>query len=132
MKAKTVAVVGVSRDEASDSSSVAAYLQSHGYNVIPINPSARQLLGEKCFASLGGLPESLQEKVEVVLVFRPTVEVPQVLRECLSMFACGYGKRIFWTQLGITVSPSDEKRARRAGLLVVQDHCIRTEHEKRA
>jgi len=132
LKAKTIAVVGVSRDESKESSMVAAYLQSKGYRVIPVNPSARQLLGEKCFSSLVDLPGALQEKVEVVLVFRPAAEISGVLRDCLSMSACGYGKRVFWTQSGIPISPSDEKRARRAGLLVVQDRCMRVEREKPA
>lgn len=132
LSSKTIAVVGLSRDESKDSHSVPAYLQAKGYRVVPINPSAKEILGEKSYPSLAALPDDLQERVEVVLVFRPTADVPAVLRDCLSMSPCHVGKRVFWTQLGITMPASEEKRARRAGLLVVQDKCMRVEHANSA
>lgn len=72
---KTVAVVGLSRDPAKDSHKVAAYLKNHGCHIVPINPFADEILGEKCYKSLLDALEELQRTIEVVDIFRPCSKI---------------------------------------------------------
>ena len=69
---RTIAIVGLSRDPSKDSYRVAEYLQSKGYEIIPVNPLATEVLGQKCYKSLFEIPESLQATLEVVDIFRPS------------------------------------------------------------
>ncbi len=99
---------------------MARYLQEHGYRVIPVNPNSTELLGEKCYPDLHSVPEP----VEVVDIFRRTEHVPQVVEDAIRC-----GARAIWMQEGI-VHPEAARRARAAGLDVVMDTCMMTEHEE--
>lgn len=112
--ARSVAVVGASRDPDKAAGSVPLELQVHGFRLFPINPTADVLFGEPVYRSLADLPE----KVDVVQVFRPAAEAPDIARQAVAIRA-----RALWLQLGIK---SEEARriAEAAGLDYVEDHCM--------
>jgi len=126
-KYRTIAIVGLSRDPSKDSYRVAEYLQSKGYRIIPINPSADQILGQKCYRSLLQVSEELQKTIKIVDIFRPSQDVPLIVDEAVQL-RNRYGKpQVIWMQLGI-VNEEAAKKARNAGLTVVMDRCIAQEH----
>ena len=111
--ARTIAVVGASRDPGKAGGSVPAGLQRRGFRVIPINPYADTLFGEKVYRSLLDVPE----KVDIVDVFRPSADAPAIARQ-----AAAIGAKALWLQLDIR---SDEARriAEAAGMEYVEDEC---------
>jgi len=116
--AKTIAVVGLSSSPFRPSYGVAAYLQTHGYKIIPVNPQVDEVLGEKSYASLRDIPG----KVDIVNIFRRPEHVPAVVDEAIAIKA-----PVVWMQEGVIHEKAAEK-ARQAGLFVVQDLCILKEH----
>lgn len=120
--AKTIAVVGLSSKAHRPSYSVAQYLQSAGYRVIPVNPHESEVLGEKCYVRLEDIPE----KVDIVDIFRRSELVPDIVESAIRI-----GARAVWMQEGVVNEPA-AARARRAGLFVVQDLCTAKEvHARR-
>ena len=117
---RTVAVVGISSDEARPSHRVARYLKEHGYRIIPVNPREKEVLGERCYPDLCSVPE----QVEVVDVFRWARFVPRIVAE--AMYA---GAKVVWMQEGI-VHEAAARRAREAGMEVVMDRCMMKEHKR--
>ena len=117
-KAKTVAIVGLSPSPFRPSYGVAAYLQTHGYRIIPVNPQVEEVLGEKSYPSLRDIPE----KVDIVNIFRRPENVPPVVEEAIAIKA-----PVVWMQEGVVHEKAAEK-ARQAGLVVVMDLCILKEH----
>ena len=116
---RTIAVVGCSKDPTKDAHTVPAYMQAHGYRVIPVNPTATEILGEKAYLSLSSVPEPY----EIVNIFRPSDQVGPIVDEAIRA-----GKaKVIWMQLGIANEAAAD-RARAAGLEVVMDRCLRTEH----
>ncbi|MHB1701416.1 MAG: CoA-binding protein [Acidobacteriaceae bacterium] len=118
--AKTIAVVGLSDNAAKPSYSVSAYLQAHGYRILPVNPGVETVLGEKSYASLAGLPE----KPDVVDVFRLAKFVPEIVDEVIRL-----GIKNLWLQLGV-VDAEAAARAEAAGIRVVMDRCMLIEHRR--
>jgi predicted CoA-binding protein len=121
---KTIAVVGLSSSPYKDSYIVAHHLHRQGYALIPINPKADTILGGPVFPSLSALPAADAERVHLLLVFRPSDEVPQIVGTALAHLP---NLRAIWMQKGI-VNETAGARARDVGLIVVQDRCIRTQH----
>lgn len=117
---RTVAVVGISPREDRPSHRVARYLKEHGYRIIPVNPRETEVLGERCYSDLCSVPEP----VEVVNVFRRPRLVPRVVSEAIQI-----GANAVWMQEGI-VHEAAARRARKAGLDVVMDRCMKKEHER--
>jgi len=124
-KYKTIAVVGLSKDPAKDSHRVADYMKTKGYRIIPINPFADVILGEKCYKSLLDVPET----IEIVDIFRPAEDVPPIVDQAIELKKKLGNPRIIWMQLGI-VNEEAAKRARDASLAVVMDKCIMVEHKR--
>ena len=118
-KHRTWAVVGCSPNPARDSHRVARFLQSNGYRVIPVNPGASEILGERCYAKLADIPR--EENVEVVDVFRRSDQAGAHVDEAIAI-----GAKAVWLQLGVIDEAACE-RARAAGLEVVMDRCPRLE-----
>jgi len=116
----TVAVVGLSPDEGKPSYEVAAYLKKAGYRIIPVNPACRQVLGERCYASLAEIPD----QVEIVDIFRRSEFVPEIVEQAIAK-----GVKAIWMQEGV-VNEEAAARAEAAGLAVVMDHCMLKEHHK--
>ncbi len=117
---RTIAVVGLSTEKTKASNMVASYLQDEGYRVIPVHPKADEILGEKCYPSVAAIPFP----VDIVDIFRPAAEVPQIVEEAIQN-----GAKAVWMQLRIINFPAAE-RALEAGLKVVVDKCIKMEHAR--
>jgi len=118
---KTIAVVGLSSNPARPSHGVAEYLQSAGYQIIPVNPHETDVLGEPSYARLEDAPQ----KIEIVDIFRRPEEVPPAVDAAIRA-----GVKVVWMQLGIINEAAAEK-AQAAGLTVVMDACMLIEHKKR-
>jgi len=118
--AKRIAVVGLSSERTKASNMVASYLMDEGYTVIPVNPRASEILGQKSYPDLASVPVP----VDVVDIFRPAAEVSAIVEDAVSI-----GAKAVWMQLGIIDLPSAEKAAR-AGLDVIVDRCIKMEHAR--
>jgi len=116
-KYRTIAVVGASSDPEKPAHYVPAFLQQHGYRIIPVNPNEADVLGEKSYPDLASVPDA----VEVVEIFRRSEDVPPVVEEAIRI-----GAKAVWMQEGI-VHEAAARRAAEAGLEVVMDRCMKTE-----
>jgi hypothetical protein len=125
----TVAVVGLSRNPSKDSYRVAEYLQSQGYRIVPVNPVAEEILGEKSYPSLLELPGALKRAVGIVDIFRPPEAVPPIVNDAIKLREEHGAPHVVWMQLGIVNEEAAEK-ARAAGIMVVMDRCIKVEHQR--
>ena len=126
-KFKTVAVVGLSRNPSKDSYGVAEYLQQAGYRVIPVNPVAEEILGEKSYKGLLELSEELKMAVEIVDIFRPSEDVPVIVEEAVKLRDEYRNPQVIWMQQGI-VNEEAARTGEEAGMTVVMDACIMMEH----
>jgi hypothetical protein len=118
--ARTVAVVGLSPNELRASNFVGFYLQRHGYRVVPVNPREAEILGERSYPSLRDVPEP----IDIVDVFRTPDAVPAIAEEAVEA-----GAGSLWLQFGV-ISPEGADIARRGGLDVVMDRCLKVEHAR--
>ncbi len=126
-KAKTIAVVGLSKEPEKDSYKVSAYLQQHGYRIVPVNPFADMILGEKSYKSLLDIPKLIQKTIDVVDVFRRPEDVPPIVEQAIQLKAKFGEPSAVWMQLGI-VNEQAAEAACKAGLIVVMDKCLMVEH----
>ncbi len=113
--AQEIAVVGISDKPERDSHVVAAFLQNLGYSIVPINPRLTEVLGETCYPTLA----AYGKPVDIVDIFRKPEAVPDIAEE-----AAATGAKALWMQEGIS-HPDAARKAQEAGLLVVQDQCIK-------
>lgn len=118
---RTIAVIGLSANSGKPSHYVPAYMQQHGYRILPVNPTVDAVLGEKSFASLRDLPL----KPDIVNVFRLPKHIPAIVDEMLEL-----GLKNLWVQLGI-VDLEAAAKAEAGGIHVVMDRCIMVEHRRR-
>ena len=128
-KSKTIAVVGLSREPDKDSYRVAAYLKKQGFRIVPVNPLADEILGEKSYKSLLEIPIEIQKTLDVVEVFRPAKDVPAIVEQAVKLKAKHGKPRAVWMQLGI-VNAQAAETAKKAGLTVVMDKCMMVEHRR--
>ena len=119
-RAKTIAIVGLSPNELRASHFVGYYLRRHGYNVIPVNPREKQILGLTSYPSVSAVPEH----IDVVDVFRAPDAVPEIAEEAVAA-----GADALWLQYGV-ISPEGAEIATRGGLDVVMDRCLKVEHAR--
>jgi signal transduction histidine kinase/predicted CoA-binding protein len=117
---KTIAVVGISSHTDRPAHTVPAYLQAHGYRIIPVNPTLDEVLGAKSYPDLLAIPDP----VDAVLIFRPSEAVPPMVEQAIQI-----GAKVVWMQEGI-VNEQAAQTAQEAGLDVVMDRCMRKEHER--
>jgi predicted CoA-binding protein len=120
--ARTIAIVGLSRNQLRASYFVGFYLQRHGYRIIPVNPREPEILGEKSFASLAEVPVP----VDVVNVFRAPDALPGIAAEAVAI-----GARNLWCQFTV-INAEGARIAEDGGLSVVMDRCIKIEHARYA
>ena len=118
--AKTVAVVGLSKNELRASYFVGYYLKRHGYRVIPDNPRETEILGEKSFKSLGDVPVP----VDIVNVFRAPEALPAIASEAVEV-----GAGNIWCQFGV-INEEAARIAEAGGVSVIMDRCIKVEHAR--
>ena len=119
-QSKTIAVVGLSANWWRPSFFAAKYLQEHGYRVIPVNPQYQEVLGQKCYPTLRDIPE----KVDIVDCFRRSEDIGPIAQEAIAI-----GAKVLWMQLGVINHDAADK-ARKAGLDVVMDRCVKIEHAR--
>ncbi|MFY9741845.1 MAG: CoA-binding protein [Candidatus Sulfotelmatobacter sp.] len=119
--AKTIAVVGLSSDPLRSSHGVSAYMQSHGYRIIPVNPQIESCLGEKAYASLLDVPE----KIDIVNIFRRPEFVEEIVDQAIRLKVPA-----IWMQEGV-IHEAAAGKARQAGTFVVTDRCILQEYRAR-
>jgi hypothetical protein len=118
---KTIAVVGLSRNPLRPSHGVSAYMQSHGYRIVPVNPTIQECLGEKAYPSLLEVPE----KIDIVNIFRRPEYVEEVVDQAIQLKVPA-----IWMQEEVIHEKAADK-AQTAGILVVMDRCILKEHRAR-
>lgn len=125
---RTVAVVGLSPKAHRESYLVAQYLQAQGWRIVPVNPvaaaSGQLILGEKVYATLTDAAQ--HEALDLVDVFRNSDDVPPVVDEALAL-----GLKAIWLQLGISHDAA-MARARAAGVVAVQNRCLKIDHARQA
>ncbi len=117
---KRVAMVGLSGNASRPSHFVAIYLRSRGYEVVPVNPREKQILGLTSYASLKDIPGP----VDIVDIFRDPAAVPPIVEEAIAV-----GAKAVWMQLGV-INEVAAERARSAGLEVIMDRCMKIEHAR--
>ena len=121
---RTIAVVGLSPKPHRASFDVSRYMQAAGYRIIPVNPvvaaAGEQVLGEKAYATLTDAAQ--HEKIDLVNCFRNSEDIPPIVDAAIAI-----GAKAVWMQLGIS-NPLAAAKAAAAGLLVVQDHCLKIDH----
>src|SRR3990167_2118410 len=121
---KTIAVVGLSDKPERDSYIVAEYLRNVGYSIIPINPNISEWNDIKTYASLLAIPRDI--KIDIVDIFRRSEFVEEIVDQVLQM---KNKPRVIWLQLGIENEKAAQK-AQAAGILVIQNRCIKIQRSK--
>jgi predicted CoA-binding protein len=121
-KCRTIAVVGISPKESRDSNKVAKYLMDQGYEVVPVNPGQREVLGKPCFRTLRDIPFP----IDMADLFLNPTRVPPVVDQAIEI-----GVHAIWMQEGVVHNEAAQK-ARKAGIPVVMNKCIKKEHMKMA
>ena len=127
-KYRVIAVVGASKNPEKEAFTVPAYLQQHGYTIIPVNPTTDKVNGKKSYPSLSDIPADLAREVEVVEVFRPSEEFPAVARQVAEMKQKTGRPFVFWGQLGLE-NEEAKKILADAKIDYVMDKCMRVEHQ---
>lgn len=117
---KNIAVVGISKNPEKAAHYVPKYLADQGYNIIPVNPTADEIMGKKCFHDLS----QVQDSIDIVDVFRPSDQVVPVIEEAIKK-----KPKVIWLQEGIH-NQEAEDLARKAGIEVVFNRCMLAEHER--
>src|SRR5919107_4469084 len=119
LELRNIAVVGMSNTEGRPANFVPKYLIENGYNVIPVNPTTKEVLGRKSYASISEIPE----QVDIVDVFRRSEDVPPVVEDAIKK----KGIKVIWMQSGI-YNKDAERKAKENGLDVVYNRCMKIEH----
>jgi uncharacterized protein len=120
---RTLAVVGLSPQWHRPSFFAAKYMQEHGYRIVPINPSATEILGQRCYPSVTAAVAA-GEKIDMVDCFRKSSDIPPLADEAIAV-----GAKCLWLQIGV-VHEEAAAKARAAGLDVVMDRCVKIEHAR--
>lgn len=118
---KNIAVVGMSKTEGKAANYVPKYLIDHGYNVIPVNPTAPEIMGRKSYPAASSVPDN----IDIVDVFRPSEDVLAVVQDAVKK----PGIKVIWMQLGI-YNEQAEKLAKDKGIKVVYNRCMLEEHRR--
>jgi uncharacterized protein len=128
-KYKAIAIVGLSRDKEKPSYEVAKFMQSRGYQIVPVNPFVDEVLGEKSYKSLLDIPMEIQKKIDIVDIFRRPEDVPPIVDQVVKLKTANGKPYVVWMQVGI-INEVAANVARKAGLSVVMDRCIMVEYKR--
>lgn len=123
---RTVAVVGASKDPTKWAHIVPKYLKERGYKIIPVNPTATEILGEKAYPSILEIPD----EIEVVNVFRPSEEVPKIAQEVIKRKRERGDVKVLWLQLGIRAPPEVKQQLEQEGITLIEDTCMMETHKR--
>lgn len=121
-EATTIAIVGVSRSFHKDSQFVGRYLKNAGYNIVPVNPKADEILGEKSYPDLKSIPFP----IDVVDVFLPPDVLPKAVDQAMELDP---KPRAIWLQLGTGEQPAEEEKLKGSGIEFYQNRCIKVDHQ---
>jgi len=127
-KLRVVAVVGASKNPEKEAFTVPLYLMKHGYSIIPVNPTSDIVHGLEAYPSLAQLPTDLAKSVEVVEVFRPSEELPEIARQVAEMKKRTKKTPVFWAQLGLE-NEEAKQILKESGVPFVMNACMRTVHQ---
>jgi hypothetical protein len=108
---------------------VAEYLKRHGFHIVPINPFADEVLGEKSYKSLLDMPAEVQKTLEIVDIFRPSAEILPIVEQVIQLKKLFFVPYVVWMQLGI-INDQAAETAKNAGLTVVMDKCMMQQHRR--
>lgn len=125
---RVIAVVGASKSPEKDAYTVPQYLKQHGYTIVPVNPTADSILGERVYPSLHDLPPSVASSIEVVEVFRPSADLPAIAQQVVDMKKKYERPLVFWAQLGLE-SEEAKKLLEANGVPYVMNACMRVVHQ---
>lgn len=117
---QTIAIVGISRNKHKDSYFVGRYLQNAGYNIIPVNTGADEILGKKAYPDLKSIPE----EIDAVDVFIKPEYVPEIVEQALNV-----DPKVIWLQLGTGEHPEEIENAKKNGVMMVQNRCMKVDHQ---
>ena len=129
LECKTIAVVGFSKDPLKDANRIPMFLKQNGFEVIPINPTTNEINGMEWYPSISKLPEEIAKRVELIDIFRPSQDVEPIVQEAIELKEKFGQLKVVWMQLGIE-NETAAKEAENAGLIVVQDSCMKIEYSK--
>ena len=124
---RTIAVVGLSPQWHRPSFFAAKYMQGHGYRIVPVNPTATEILGERCYPSVTAAAQALAAEgrgIDMVDCFRRSEDIPPIAQEAIAI-----GAKCLWLQIGV-VNEEAAAQARAAALDVVMDRCVKIEHAR--
>ncbi|MEW6294713.1 MAG: CoA-binding protein [Candidatus Diapherotrites archaeon] len=119
-ESKAIAVVGCSRDPEKDAHKVPKYLKEHGYKIVPVNPFADEILGERVYKTIS----EIKEPIDIIDIFRPSAECFQIVKEALEL-----KPKVIWMQLEIK-NMEAARLAEGSGIKVIMDKCIMIEHKR--
>lgn len=117
---KTIAIVGISRNRHRDSHYVGRYLQLAGYRIFPVNPGADNILGVTAYENLASIPE----KIDAIDIFVSPQYVPQIVDQAIDIQPMA-----IWLQLGVGTHPHEAEKAKNAGVFLVQNRCLKVDHQ---
>lgn len=120
---KTIAIVGLSDRPERPSYQVAAYLQAQGFKIIPVNPTVKEVLGEKSYPSIKDIPDNIH--IDTIDIFRKSEAVPAIIQEIVDLGI----KPMIWMQEGV-ISPEGQSLAQQNGMSVIMNFCMKKEHTK--
>jgi predicted CoA-binding protein len=124
---RTIAVVGLSPQWHRPSFFAAKYMQAHGYRIVPVNPSAPEILGQRSYPNVRAAAAALAQegaKIDMVDCFRKSADIPPIADEAIAI-----GAKCLWLQIGV-IDEASAAKARAAGLDVVMDRCVKIEHAR--
>ena len=125
--AKTVAVVGCSKDQMRTSHHIAKYIQGEGYKMIPVHPEYDEILGEKVYPTVLDIPADVE--IDIVDIFRNPEFTADMVDDVIKRVEQTGQKPVVWTQLGVS-SDEAKKKAEDAGLEYVEEKCLMVEHQR--
>jgi predicted CoA-binding protein len=117
---KRIAIVGISKDRHRDSHYIGRYLKHVGYEIVPVNPGSKTILGEPCYPNLKSIPLP----VDAVDIFRKPSEILEVVDQAIEI-----GAKVIWLQLGTGTHPEAKRRAEAAGRVFIQNRCMKVDHQ---
>ncbi len=119
---KTIAIVGISKNEQKDSHFVGRYLKNAGYRIFPVNPTATEILDQPCYPDLASIPEP----VDAVDIFRRPEDIPATVREAMALDP---RPKVIWCQLGTGDHPELKAELEAAGVIFIQNRCMKVDHQ---
>ena len=129
LKSKNIAVIGLSKNNTKDSYRVSQYMNSSGYQIIPINPTADFIMNKKAFPSLLELPKNIVKELDIVNIFRKSEQVLPIIEECIEIKKRHNNLKTIWMQIGIQNNKANSL-LNETGLNLVMNKCIMIEHKR--